>query len=741
MALFDRDARLLAASPAWISGFVAPLEELLRSRLGAEAAGRDPIASADGSVRWLEWRARPWLAADGEIGGTIVSCVDVTARIEAERRADELARLLDEARRQAEAAERRLKGPIDAIPGGFALYDRDDRLVDFNEASRAHFPGIADEIRRGASYEHLLRLGFDRGDSAHGAADEEAWLRERLARHRNPTGPIEQRTEDGRWLRIEESRMTDGGTLVIRTDVSDLKARERELASKSSLLEATLGNMGEGILVYGADARLIIANDQAARLLDAPRRLFAPGAALADLIGFRAARGDYGAVGVEDAVERRMARFHAGKPWRGARRLPGGSVVESSVNPMPDGAGAVFVLQDVTERADREARMADALAKAEHGSRAKSEFLAMASHELRTPMNAIIGLSGLLRERIGAAAEERYAATIEAAGESLLIVIDDLLEFASLDAKPAVSEAAPFDVRGLIASAIDIACPPARIGDVTIVTECGSAVPAALVGDGQRLRRTLVNLLDNAVKHTDRGVITVRARTREALAGGAAMLRVEVEDTGTGFAEGETARLFEPFERGLSGDRTRAAGLGLGLAVCRKLVDLMGGTIGAESRLGEGSCFWFEVPVGVAAPLAMIEAGVGQERSLAPRLRILVAEDIEANRAVIGGILDRLGHETHFAEDGAQAIEAARNADFDVILMDIQMPNVDGLTATRTIRGLGRRFRRIPIIAVSAYSQPVDKEAAYGAGVSGFLTKPVRQAQLDAALRTSTEKV
>ena len=227
--------------------------------------------------------------------------------------------------------------------------------------------------------------------------------------------------------------------------------------------------------------------------------------------------------------------------------------------------------------------------------------------------------------------------------------------------------------------------------------------------------------------------MTIRARSRPAEAAETLTLRVEVEDTGAGFPPAETERLFQPFERGAP-DRARAAGLGLGLAICRNLVDLMSGTIGADSTPGAGSRFWFEIPVRVPAPPPALPQASDARRPL----KVLVAEDVEANRAVMAAMLEKLRHEADFAEDGAEAVEAAGKGDYDVILMDIQMPNMDGLEATRSIRGFGGRFESIPIIAVSAFSLPADRDAAFRAGASGFLTKPVRRSALDDALRSLT---
>ncbi len=650
-------------------------------------------------------------------GGGVFVLLDVTAAAE----------------REAKLAEKTavLEATLHNMGEGIAVYDAGRRLLACNEFTARVLDVPVALLKPGIAYGDISRLRAGRGD--YGDVDIEAYVRESEIRF-GATEPWTRtrRLRDGRVIETRLNPMQGGGAIFIFRDVTERADYEAKRAEETAVLEATFKNMGEGILFYDSDAKLIVSNDLAAQLLHAPRALLEHGAALADLLRYRAERGDYGEVDADEAVRGRMAEFHL-RSWRRTLRNPDGRVIESRVNPMPDYGGGIFVLRDVTERADHEAKLTEALGKAERASQAKSEFLAMVSHELRTPMNAIIGLSGLLRERDLAPTERGYAATIETAGESLLVIIKDLLEFSSLESGKAVLDEAPFEAGALAASAIEVARVLPQAAGLTFRTDIDPVLPSALVGDGGRVRRILVNLLDNAVKHTAEGTVTIRARSRPAEAAETLTLRVEVEDTGAGFPPAETERLFQPFERGAP-DRARAAGLGLGLAICRNLVDLMSGTIGADSTPGAGSRFWFEIPVRVPAPPPALPQASDARRPL----KVLVAEDVEANRAVMAAMPEKLRHEADFAEDGAEAVEAAGKGDYDVILMDIQMPNMDGLEATRSIRGFGGRFESIPIIAVSAFSLPADRDAAFRAGASGFLTKPVRRSALDDALRSLT---
>jgi len=615
------------------------------------------------------------------------------------------------------------------------VYDPDGNLLACNDHTAQRLEAPVALFEPGATFGDLVRFLATRGD--YGDVEVDQAVEERMAefRRRRPWRGL-RRQPDGRVIESRISHFADGRGLLVLREVTDRIVRDEQLVEKSAVLQATLDNIGEGVVVIGANREVLAGNGLAAKLLDAPAALFEPGAKLDDIIRFRIERGDLGAVvDVEACLGERLALLSKRSPWSLDLRLRDGRMIESRYNPMPDGGG-VFIYRDITERADHEARLADALRKAERASQAKSEFLAMVSHELRTPMNAIIGLSGLLREGNLPPTERRHATAVETAGESLLVIIKDLLEFAGLDAGKTVLDTAPFDVRALVAATTDVMRHLPQAARLSFHTDVDPAVPATLEGDAGRIRRILVNLLDNAVKHAPSGTVTVKARAKTADAAGKVMLHIEVVDTGTGFPQTDARRLFQPFERRSSADRTSVPGLGLGLATSKRFVDLMGGTIGAESEPGSGSRFWFEIPVRTATSIQPGETASKRDAAENRPLKILVAEDIEANRAVMGAMLERLGHEAQFAEDGAKAIEAAAKHDFDVILMDIQMPHVNGIEATRAIRGLGGRLAAVPIIAVSAHSLPFDRDSAQSAGMNGFLSKPVRRSGLNDALKS-----
>ncbi len=384
----------------------------------------------------------------------------------------------------------------------------------------------------------------------------------------------------------------------------------------------------------------------------------------------------------------------------------------------------------------QEATMADlrrARGHAEEATQAKTDFLAMMSHEIRTPMNAVIGMSNLLADTPLEQTQKRYVRIIEDSAAHLLQIINDILDFSRLEARRLIVEKSDFDLHRLAESAVDIARGLPGAERVDIAMAFAGNIPTFVSGDGDRLNQIFLNLLGNAVKYTERGAITLSAAVVE----GAATLRIRfsVTDTGVGIAPEVQGRLFQPFEQGDLRLARRKGGTGLGLAICKRLVDLMDGEIGVVSNLGQGSTFWFELPFGRAIDPDGGARSVQQVRPHVRRsLRILVAEDTPANQIVARAMLEKLGHRVQVVSDGGEAVAAARNGAFDLILMDVQMPGMDGYEATRRIRSLGAPVATIPIIALTAFAQPSDREKAIATGMSDHISKPIRVDELDAAI-------
>ena len=402
-------------------------------------------------------------------------------------------------------------------------------------------------------------------------------------------------------------------------------------------------------------------------------------------------------------------------------------------------------IQDISERVQAEARIQETLRllqvateAAKAASAAKSEFLAHMSHEIRTPLNAVLGLAQVLSRASLSADQRDMVERIQAAGQSLLVILNDILDFSKIEAGQLRLDSRPFALGGLLAKLDHLLGQSAHAKGLALRIDAPAELPGSLLGDGLRLEQVLVNLLGNAIKFTAQGKVTLRVLLLDTSAIGI-RLRFEVQDTGIGIAPDALARLFLPFTQAEAGITRRFGGTGLGLSISKRLVELMGGEIGVESQVGQGSTFWVELPFQRAAagePVSRLPTA--PERPAGPRLtgvRVLVVDDSAMNREVVERALKLEGATVTLAADGQQAVQqlTARPEAFDAVLMDVQMPVMDGLTATRLIRNeLG--LDALPIFALTAGVLPEQQQAARAAGVHDVLTKPLDLEQLVATL-------
>ena len=419
------------------------------------------------------------------------------------------------------------------------------------------------------------------------------------------------------------------------------------------------------------------------------------------------------------------------------RRADGASIwVEGAFHVAERAGEAVIVvaLRDVTERQQRTQDLAAAKEAAERAQRsaeeaseAKSDFIASLSHEIRTPLNSIMGFTDLMLDMPDLPDEvQRHAELIRASGSALLTVVSDVLDLSKVEAGAVEREALVFSPTALAQNCISILRGYAGTKAIAIRLEIGDDVPARLVGDEARLRQVLLNLLNNAVKFTAQGGVTLRL---ERVGGTAAeeTIRFDVVDTGIGIPPSQQHRLFERFSQVDRSIARRFGGTGLGLAICKKLVELMGGSIGVDSQAGMGSTFWFTVtlPRRAEAPAAA-EADPASSRAG----HILVVDDVELNQRLAVALLEAAGHTVDIVEDGALAVAAvARNA-YDLVLMDVQMPGMDGVAATRAIRAASGRRSKVPIVAMTANVFPDQVRGFRDAGMDDHIGKPLSRIQL-----------
>jgi PAS domain S-box-containing protein len=586
-----------------------------------------------------------------------------------------------------------------------------------------------------------------------------ARMREQLNAGQAYRGILLNQAKDGReyWLDIDIQPMRDAagqltGFMAIETDVTELKAREA-LLSKASALQAEneafltqVGRLG-GIGGWRVDlvTNVIHWSETTKAIHEVPPD-FVPKMDTALAFYPPEAR-----VILEPAMARAVSEQ---APWdlelpfitaTGKRRwvrAVGEPVVEHGKV-----VRLIGVFQDITaqkEASARDAEIAEVLKQqtelarqmaneARAASAAKSEFLAAMSHEIRTPMNGIIGFANLLLDTQLSHDQREFVHTIRTSSDTLLSIINDILDISKIEAGKVLLEERPLDVRRMTDEVVALLKPRAAERGNSVTVRIDPSVPAGLLGDAVRLRQVLFNLVGNAIKFTENGVVGVELRARDERGG--RRLHVEVRDTGIGIAPDKIASLFQKFTQADASTTRRFGGTGLGLSICKGLVELMGGVVGVDSAPGRGSTFWFELPLREAR-LERDEPRAGQPSGALTGVRVLIADDNLVNQRLVSMLLGRAGVEVTVVNDGRAALERVQAERFDAVLMDCHMPELDGYEATRRIRLWESEARRshLPIIALTASAMESDHQACLASGMDDFLSKPVSVTDLYACL-------
>ncbi|MCW2238307.1 PAS-domain containing protein [Azospirillum canadense] len=648
----------------------------------------------------------------------------------------------DRARAEAEAAERRaveahrrLTEAIEAIDEGFALFDADDRLVQCNARYREICAPFG-PVEPGVRFEDLIRRGVALGhfpESGSGGADR--WIAARLDHHRNPGGPLLQPMGDGRWFKIDERRTSDGGYVGLRTDITELKRREEELALKSDLLEATLAAMTQGLVVWSADGHFLACNKRLLAILELPEALMRPGLTLQDWAHHLAERGEFGPGDPDELTAQRLALMEPDANNRSERVRPNGRVLEITAGRMRD-RSVLMTYTDITEHRRAEAQLRLAKEEAERASRAKTGFLRTISHEIRTPMNGVLGMLGLLLDGPLGEGQRRYAQTARESAEALLAMLNDLLDISKMEAGKLTLDLTPFTLVDVVESVVELQAARAHAKGIDLACCVPAGLPERLRGDCGRLRQVLLNLVGNAVKFTNRGGATVTASLAERAADGSApepdgtvWLRFEVADSGIGIPDGARGDLFTEFAEIHPRLARRDGGAGLGLAISKRLVDMMGGVIGCEPAVegaaGGGSRFWFTLPLRIESAVEGAAADSG--RALAGR-RVLLLEPNPLTRRALARQIHSWGAEVHAPQDSAD-IPADTQSGFDVALVgDAADPALAKLPPRLRAAG-ARRIVRMAVPQQAPQQAPQQSQDA-----DAVLAKPIRQARLLEAL-------
>lgn len=512
----------------------------------------------------------------------------------------------------------------------------------------------------------------------------------------------------GRWL---------GGPALAEAEAQARLARDR--------LRAALDALPEGIVFLDAEGRYVLWNRRYAEIYHRSADLFSTEARLQDTLTIGVARGDYPeAVGREEAwLAQRLDQLRNPTGERHEQRLADGRWLMIEERRTDDG-GVIGLRVDITEMKRQAQALEDALRRAEAAGRARSEFLANVSHELLTPLHGISGMAQVLGQTPLSDGQGEMLRTISAQAHALETLIRDLLDYNSLEAGRVALEPAWFSVADLVERSGAAFRPAASAKGVALAVEVAPSAAVEAFGDARRLRQLLDHLVGNAVKFTSEGRIAVSVMAQPQADG--MIFGFEVRDTGAGFDDSDMERLFGQFEMADASTTREHGGVGLGLAVCRRLADLIGGTITARSRPGAGASFTVTAPM----PVRVLQTPTRADDQVRA-LRVLLADDNATNRRVLEMFLSAAEADVVSVENGLEAVHAAEARSFDVVLMDLHMPVMDGLEAIREIRRTEAPAQpRTPIIVISANASIEDREASAQAGADRHIAKPVRAEEL-----------
>ena len=510
-----------------------------------------------------------------------------------------------------------------------------------------------------------------------------------------------------------------------------IEAGRLDAEAQADQLRATLAGMSDGVMMVDQHLRLVQWNARFSELVGVPRHVMLVGTAMADIIRAQAEAGEFGRLGgpaeIDAVVSERMARLATMRDLAVTERTrPDGRVVEIRRTMLPNG-GFVTLYTDITARKQSEAAERAAAAAAADAVRQRQQFVTIVSHELRVPLDAVMNSLTLLDDALLPPAARALVAAARRAGSGLHDLVADILDLSRLDARRLVLRTANFELPLLLGEVCEMFRAAAAAKGLTVLMVIDAGVPETLHGDAGRIRQVLINLISNAVKYASPGVLAVRATVSGRT------LRLTVADPGPAIPPAQAATLFQPFTRLEQAEQGREKGTGLGLAICTRLAGVMGGEIGLAHEAG-GNAFWLSLPLDLAhGEEAVSPRAVCRRRTR--RAAILLVEDVASNRELTAALLRREGHRVDLAENGFVALDLAASHLYDLILMDVHMPGIDGIETARRIRRLPGPAGTVPVVALTGTTTSDDRKAGIDAAMDAVLLKPVMPDDLTVMLR------
>jgi signal transduction histidine kinase/CheY-like chemotaxis protein len=567
---------------------------------------------------------------------------------------------------------------------------------------------------------------------------------------------------EARNARRRERRL-ERDSAALSAAYAELEAAKSRAEAKAAQLQATLSGMSDGVMMLDSRLSLVEWNDRFPDLTGVPRDMLRVGVTMEEMVRAQAQAGEFGPMAnaeeLEALVQRRMARVRSFERMGVIeRQRPDGRTLELRRTVLP-GGGHVTLYTDITARKQAEAAQREARRLQEAAVEQKAQFVAMVSHEIRAPLNVVIGSLTLLDESSLSSPQREWAVTAREAGDALIDLVNDILDLSRIDAGRLELRPADFELRPLLANICIMFANAAAARGIQLVLDMGPDVPGRLHADSGRVRQVVMNLVSNAVKFSRPGVVTLHASwsdqpaCKRAEHGG---LMLAVRDQGPPIPPAQAARLFQPFVRLEQAMESDAPGTGLGLVICERLARLMGGSMGhgpcaafgadgnagGAAAEGQGNEFWCALPLAIAAPLPAEELS----RRPARRARVLLVEDTATGRRLTSALLRRRGHQVDTAERGEQAVAMAARTPYDLVLMDVHLVSmdgsgIDGCEATRRIRALPSPAGLTPIVALTGSTGAEDWVRCREAGMNEILTKPVRSPELFATLERFVDPI